>query len=364
MPKGVKIRIKKQKIGGSKYFDNTAVEEFGNLFNIDRDKPLDTDILFNKFSDLLVELRRFRMFLKDGLLNGSLFKFLKKQTTFNVNITMVLDFIEQLDSEIKKDVPLNIFKSPSIKAEEQKRYYTLKDSKVVESILSVCHNLINHRSNLEKTKNIYFVNDIPSEFIALAPITNIDFKALWADEFFSEKLKKVSLLMMKILLQKSYAIYKIVSTPDIDVKKFTETITGSILTLKRRIRGCDDAFNEIARSVNLFEDNFSNYYRDFVGTEQSNPSVMIDNFVRDIINKHEGKKQKRLIMQFGRIVRYIKQQYQKNRAMMPAKKRQVSDTLFDSLEGKMSIIDGISEREQILTKAELAESRKAAEEKK
>lgn len=358
MSRRVKIKIKKPKIGKSKYFDNTAVEEFGNLFNIDRNKPLDTDILFNKFSDLLVELRGFRMFLKDGLLNGSLFKYIKKQTTFNANITMILDFIENLDAEIKKDVPLDIFKSTTIKATEQKRYYTLKDSKVVESILNVCHNLMSHRSNLETPKNIYFVNDIPSEFIALSPITNIDFKALWADEFFTKQLKTVSLLIMKILLQKAYAVYKIVSTPDINIKKFTETLTGSIMALKKRIPRCDDAFNEIARSVDLFEDNFSNYYRDFVGTEQSNPSVMIDNFVRDIINKHEGKKQKRLIMQFGRIVRYIKQQYQKNRAMMPASKRQVSDTLFDSLEGKMSIIDEISEREQILTKEELKENKK------
>src|SRR5437899_3172905 len=78
------------------------------------------------------------------------------------------------------------------------------------------------------------------------------------------KHKQYLLLSISMMFNKCREIHRIVTSPDIDVKKFSNVIIESIEKVKGvpELNRCNEAFNKIRDSVKLLEDNFSDYYKD------------------------------------------------------------------------------------------------------
>ena len=88
------------------------------------------------------------------------------------------------------------------------------------------------------------------------------------------------LMFIAKLYEISYALYEIISSPDIDVDDFVKIIVSSIDTVKKHIPRCDDAFNKIIESIDILKNNFDGYYKEFVAS--NNPSIIMENFVLDV----------------------------------------------------------------------------------
>ena len=138
---------------------------------------------------------------------------------------------------------------------------------------------------------------------------------------------------MSILFKKCYEIFKLTSTADMDVKKFSGVITQAIEKLKKipELNRCTKAFRKIAESTSLFEGNFDDYYADMVSSK--NPSSMIENFIIDVSKNADFDAS--MMMQFKKIISF----YRKQQNNSKAKNDPRHNKLFDSLNDKMSILE-------------------------
>ena len=97
-------------------------------------------------------------------------------------------------------------------------------------------------------------------------------------------------------------MYDTITSPDVDVKKFSKVIISSIAKVKKRIPRCEKAFEKIEQSVGLLEGNFDGYYKDFV--QSKNPSTIIESFVIDV--SQSGGSDPQTTRQFRKIINYYR----------------------------------------------------------
>lgn len=103
--------------------------------------------------------------------------------------------------------------------------------------------------------------------------------------------------------------YKAFSRPDIDVNDMTTVVSASLDEIRRQIPRCDEAFNELSKSLELFKNNFDQYYKDYIASDDI--SVMMQNFIIDVAQKSECKTNLgRLSSQFKTIIKFYQQKTQ------------------------------------------------------
>ena len=136
---------------------------------------------------------------------------------------------------------------------------------------------------------------------------------------------------MSILFNKCHEIYKIITSPDIDVSKFSKIIVESINKVRDlpELNRCKDAFNKIKESVALLENNFGDYYKDMQQSE--NPNTIIENFIIDV---SQGQNMNLSLMrQFRTIIGFYKK-----KSSSKIKDPRVSK-LFEGLNAKMDVLE-------------------------
>ena len=100
-----------------------------------------------------------------------------------------------------------------------------------------------------------------------------------------------------------FAIYQLVTSPDVDIDKFADVLMGAIDQLKKQpgLHRCDNAFKRISASVELLKGRFSNYYRESVAS--ANPTIIIESFIVDVSN--QGGADARLTREFRQIINHM-----------------------------------------------------------
>ena len=111
-----------------------------------------------------------------------------------------------------------------------------------------------------------------------------------------------------MLYKTSYEIYEIITSPDIDISKFSDIIIQSIQQAKKMIPRANRAFRKIEESVALLKNNFQNYYKDFVSTK--NPTIILENFILDCSKEYGDDVDLELARQFKRIVMFYQKKSQ------------------------------------------------------
>ncbi len=71
---------------------------------------------------------------------------------------------------------------------------------------------------------------------------------------------KLCLLMLFKAQKKRYASINI---PEFEVSSIKEMVKQAISEFKKQLRGCDEAFKQLLKSLDTFTDNFDNYYEQF-----------------------------------------------------------------------------------------------------
>lgn len=173
-----------------------------------------------------------------------------------------------------------------------------------------------------------FIKREPGLDMILLSFSDLDVKHIWASEKATPTIKKFILNILGKTYTFGYQIYDLSTSPDIDIKKFSSLLIGSIQSLKHQIPRCDKAFDIIAESVKLLENNFKTYYRSSI--EAQNPSIILENFIVDVSLKQKNNIS--VMNQFKMIIKHL----QRNSA---GNKDPRIKSLFSMLNKQFTVID-------------------------
>jgi Ca2+-binding EF-hand superfamily protein len=229
-------------------------------------------------------------------------------------------------------------------------YTALKDSPLVKEMLMTLKNIKRllhdekERTNT-KTDNLENPSNLQHRFISRADgfdvtifnFTNLNFKLFFTsyDTRENSKLIQYMLMFLRIMNLKCTEAYKIVTSPDIDVEKFSEMLINSIKDIRKHIPRCGKAFDKIEESVNLLNNNFDGYYKDFI--QSQNPGIIIENFVLDVANDANADAQTTL--QFREIIKFYKKNMKKENIKDPKVQK-----LFQMLGDNLDILEKKTDR--------------------
>jgi hypothetical protein len=191
-------------------------------------------------------------------------------------------------------------------------YRKLKENQYVKTLIILCNKLDKYKSNFSDPNNFKenFVNQEPGLSFKIFNFSGLDLKILWAHDNMKSAVKKYILTVLSKIHTHSYNLYKTITSPDVDIEKFTDVLINSISELKKQpeLHRCKMAFGRIEQSVQLLKDKFGDYYRESVASE--NPNALITSFIVDVSN--QGGADARLTREFRTIIQYMHKVSQRN----------------------------------------------------
>lgn len=213
-------------------------------------------------------------------------------------------------------------------------YGIFKDNLGVQRSLAVCKCLSPYRKSIENKDALddNFVKDIIAGQRIL-PCCSFNFPVFWENKHINDESRRFMLNTFSSLFNNSLEIYKHITSPDVDIEKFSEILVNAICEVQKRpeLSRCNKAFNKIKNSVELLKGNFSDYYKDFV--QSKNPTVIMESFVIDVANAENADPE--TTRQFRQIITYFKKVSDEKKIKDP----QISE-VFRTLNEKMSILEG------------------------
>ncbi len=184
-------------------------------------------------------------------------------------------------------------------------YRKLKENSYVRRLIVLCSKLKRYESSFTDQNNLKenFVNQEPGLTFQIFEFSKLDLKALWASERIKPSVKRYVLMVLATLYKHTHALYKCVTSPDVDVEKFTQMLISAIGELKKQpqLHRCHNAFRRIEQSVELLRDKFDDYYRDSIASE--NADMLVMNFIVDVSN--QGGANATLAREFRTIIKYM-----------------------------------------------------------
>jgi hypothetical protein len=322
MPKG-RTKIKSSSSKGSAEDANLLNNMFDQMTGL---KDADSTIILPKFIKLKTNLEKIHK-IHSVLLQFKLFidSFPEYKEWFDA-INLFTENIKESLSESKTD------KADSTLVNNE--YKKMKASSEVRQIMITTSKLGKYKNYIGDVSNLSesFINREPGLSLIPLSYSKLDLKTLWASDKMTKICKKYILTVISRIYNIGTDIYKIITSPDIDIKKFSTVLIDSINKMRKQIPRCDNAFNIIADSVKMLETNFSGYYRNSV--EAENPSIIIESFIVDVSVKQ--KSSPRITQQFKKIVMFMRKR--SSSTTDPRVKK-----LFKMLNSQFGAMDGNAE---------------------
>ncbi len=224
-------------------------------------------------------------------------------------------------------------------AELNKAYRELKNSALIKHVIITLDRIkVLLDEDKKRSGRILSGLDLPSnfnnEFITKAEsstemlsFSKLNFKYLYDN--YPEQVDDFNHLVLTILsitYKNATEIYKIFITPDIDIDKFVTAFGEKLEQIKGVIPDCQKAFKTLLKSLKLLKNNFQEYYKKFMTTD--NPSIIFESFLNDVQEKN--KNDITVMLQFKKIVAYIKQNMPSNIRQNQSVKAlwEISDKIF------------------------------------
>jgi hypothetical protein len=214
-----------------------------------------------------------------------------------------------------------------IKARIADSYKSAKTHNLTASLISLCNKLVIYRKYLQdesKLSHKFILNMPDMEFNPFPFDPTLNIKDILMNmenereeskysskedrarvENVTKQLFEFCMIVLHKLYSFTYNLYKVITSPDIDVDEFVNVIVGSIDQIKHQpqLSRCDLAFSKIKESVKMLKDNFSDYYKDFL--ESKNSTIIMENFIIDVSNKN-AKSDPKLMQQFRKIISHYR----------------------------------------------------------
>ncbi|CAB5394963.1 unnamed protein product [Rhizophagus irregularis] len=194
---------------------------------------------------------------------------------------------------------------PPIGGQFRKTYLSTKKSQLVNTIIVTCKNLVTHRSYLSDANKLcdqFLTGNAGLSYAPLPNLPGLNFKQIYISTRLDENDRRLLLLVLNKLLVCSYDVYKLASSPDVNVDEFVEVIKTSIEEVRRHLPRCEMAFDKILTSVDTFKENFEKYYHDYIVS--NNPTSIMENFIFDVSKTSDLSPD--MTRQFQQIIAYYR----------------------------------------------------------
>jgi hypothetical protein len=185
-------------------------------------------------------------------------------------------------------------------------YKKIKEDKFIKSLIDSAGKLKIYHKNFEN------LNDLKLNFIFQEPginfnifaFSSLDLKLLWSNRDIKVIVKKYILTILHHFYKNTFEIYKTITSPDVDIERFTEVLMASIAEIKKNpeLHRCKNAFRKIEESVQLLHNKFEEYYRDSIYSKNIN--IIMENFINDV--SRQGGHSPALLREFRIIINYMK----------------------------------------------------------
>lgn len=277
---------------------NIDQDGMADMFNqlLGDEKSLDINIIKDKYMKLKTNVERLYRLLES-------FKktiYIKVLTSVP-NIALYIKNIENFIEDAQHTFPENIEDANLIRF-----YLNIKDHKVIKDCIHICKNLIIYKKYIENNENLSdsFIRSSKNREIKIFPFCDFDLKFVYLFQKIDPSITKYILIFLNMVYNTTYEIYQIITSPDVDISKFSEIIISSIAQAKKMIPRAGKAFKKIEESVELLQNNFGGYYKDFISTK--NPSIIIENFILDVSKDQNENIDLDLARQFKKIAMFYK----------------------------------------------------------
>ena len=330
MPKGGRVKVKKI-ISKDAEADVGALNEM--FEQMTGSKNADIEILIPKINKLHSLLHKF-VKVYDVFLKFDLFR--KKFTEYEDEFTKIEKFVSEIKYFLETDLNLSVEFLKTVSKEELNDLYDkIRNNKEIKNIIVTSSKLKPHKKHLAD------INDLTDGFIKKEPgfnftplaFSNIDIKLIWYSDKVNNIIKKYILTVLSHTFTIGFEIYEIITSPNIDIKKFSKIIVENIEKLKKIVPRCDKAFNMIKNSVDMLENNFKGYYKSSI--ESENPSVIIENFILDVSNNNKANAS--VTAQFRKIIMHMKKQATNHKDPRVKKLFNILNSQFDLMAEKTGI---------------------------
>ncbi len=276
--------------------DNEGV---GDMFNqlLGDEKSLDLDIVKDKYNKLKNEIEKVCKLL-ESFKKTIYLKVLKDLDGINLYIKNVDGFVE----DAKFIIPDDITDDKLIR-----HYLTIKENKVIKDCIHICKNLIIYKKYIEDNENLSdnFIKSSKTKELQIFPFCSFDIKTIYFYNKIDNSVKKYLLIFLNMMYTATFEIYNIITSPDIDITKFSSVIIESVAAAKKMIPRANKAFMKIEQSIDLLQSNFSNYFRDMV--ESRSPETLISSFISDVAQEESNSGvDLELAQQFKRIAMFYR----------------------------------------------------------
>ena len=330
MPKGGRVKVKKI-ISKDAEADVGALNEM--FEQMTGSKNADIEILIPKINKLHSLLHKF-VKVYDVFLKFDLFR--KKFTEYEDEFTKIEKFVSEIKYFLETDLNLSVEFLKTVSKEELNDLYDkIRNNKEIKNIIVTSSKLKPHK------KHLVDINDLTDGFIKKEPgfnftplaFSDIDIKLIWYSDKVNNIIKKYILTVLSHTFTIGFEIYEIITSPNIDIKKFSKIIVENIEKLKKIVPRCDKAFNMIKNSVDMLENNFKGYYKSSI--ESENPSVIIENFILDVSNNNKANAS--VTAQFRKIIMHMKKQASNHKDPRVKKLFNILNSQFDLMAEKTGI---------------------------
>jgi hypothetical protein len=192
------------------------------------------------------------------------------------------------------------------KSEINAFYCKLKDhNKHVKQLLILGGRLKQYKLYLDDSKNLRdnFIGQEPGLSFMIFNFSSLDLKQLWIDRNMKPIVKTYILNVLHSIWKDTYDVYLTITSPNVDIDKFTTVIMESVANLKKQpgLNNCNNAFRRIEKSVDLLKEKFDTYYRESVSS--GNPNIIMESFIIDVSN--QGLGDARLTREFRQIIQHL-----------------------------------------------------------
>jgi len=325
----VKVKKIKQLVGDVDI--NSMFEEMMGI------KDCETYILAPKFSKMRNICRKIYKIL---IQFSSFIEFKDNFPEFKEDLSDIESFANLLKEDIcfgDSDEPEDKYNTME-KKEMNDIYKKLKENKYIKQLVILCSQLKSYANNFEN------INELKDAFIAQEPglsfkifnFSNLDLKKLWVHKNIKPMTKKYILSILHHLYKECYALYKINTSPNVDIDQFSVLLIDCLSQLKKNpeLHRCSNAFKKIEDSLSLLKENFDNYYRESIASE--NPSMIFESFIIDVSN--QGGNDPRVAREFRQIIQYMHKVSQQNGKIKDPNLQKLFSVLnenYNIMEGKM-----------------------------
>jgi len=160
-----------------------------------------------------------------------------------------------------------------------KCYERLIESDLIKFIIISFKNLIQYETEITAMDG-KFLESAGNLFVPF-PTLPVNFKQLYSES------NPVGKTMILQTLAKLYLycnkVYELYVSPNYDMSDIVDFMTKNIELIRKEIKGCDKAFDEILKSVHLLKSNYKTYFREYKQTH--NPIAMIESYIKDVYSK-------------------------------------------------------------------------------